>query len=238
MVYDIAIIGSGPGGYVAAIRAAQLGKSVIVIEKEKLGGVCLNWGCIPTKALLKTANVYEYIRKAKEFGLEVPSFTHNFNTIISRSRGVADGMNKGIQFLFRKNKITHQEGTASIDSSKIINVQEKGGAIKKIEATNIIIATGARSRNLPNLPQDGVQIIGYREAMTLPTQPRNIVIVGSGAIGLEFAYFYNTIGTEVTIIEMQDRIAPLEDADIAKELIRQLASRDKSIHQYQCRTSE
>lgn len=220
MKFDIAIIGSGPGGYVAAIRAAQLGHKVAIIERESLGGICLNWGCIPTKALLKSAQVFEYIMHAEDYGIEVGKHKADFDKIISRSRSVADGMSKGVQFLMKKNKIEVIKGFARLKKRGQIEV-ENDGAKQMVEADHIIIATGGRSKELPNLPIDGKKIIGYREAMSLAKQPEKMVIVGAGAIGAEFAYFYSTIGTEVTIVEfLEQGLLPREDADISKELAR------------------
>jgi len=209
MTYDIIVIGSGPGGYVTAIRASQLGFKTAIIEKENLGGICLNWGCIPTKALLKSAQVFEYLNHAKDYGI---------NAVIKRSRDVADGMSKGIQFLMKKNKIDVIMGTAKIKPGKKVDVKDAEGKTTTHDAKHIIIATGARSRQLPNLPQDGKKIIGYREAMNLPKQPKSMVVVGSGAIGVEFAYFYATMGTKVTVVEFLPNIVPVEDEDVSKQL--------------------
>jgi dihydrolipoamide dehydrogenase len=220
MNYDVIVIGTGPGGYVAAIRAAQLGLKTAVIEKESLGGICLNWGCIPTKALLKSAQVFEYINHAEEYGLKVNGSEVDFGSIIKRSRGVADGMSKGIQFLMKKNKIDVIMGTGKLKGKGTVEVKGADGAAKNYTATNIILATGSRSRELPNLKQDGVKVIGYRQAMNLPKQPESLVVVGSGAIGVEFAYFYNSIGTKVTVVEYLDNIVPVEDEDISKQLAR------------------
>ncbi|RYY99356.1 MAG: dihydrolipoyl dehydrogenase [Chitinophagaceae bacterium] len=217
MAYDVVVIGSGPGGYVAAIRAAQLGFKTAIIERESLGGICLNWGCIPTKALLKSAQVMEYIQHAKDFGIEATG-THNFEAIVKRSRGVADKMSKGVQFLMRKNKIDVLMGTGKIAGKGRIEVTAADGGKQTVEAKHIIIATGARARQLPAMPIDGKKIIGYREAMVLPQQPKSMIVVGSGAIGCEFGYFYSTMGTKVTIVEFLPGIVPLEDADISKEL--------------------
>ena len=218
MKYDLIVIGSGPGGYVAAIRAAQLGMKVGVVERESLGGICLNWGCIPTKALLKSAQVFEYINHAEEYGIKIESATANFDQMISRSRGVAEGMSKGIQFLFRKNKIDILEGFGKLGRGKTVEV-ELDGKTESHTADQIIIATGARSRELPNIKIDQKQIIGYRKAMSLDHQPKKMVVIGAGAIGVEFAYFYNSIGTEVTIVEyMEQGVVPREDPDVSKEL--------------------
>lgn len=222
MNYDIIVIGSGPGGYVAAIRASQLGFKTAVVEKESLGGICLNWGCIPTKALLKSAQVFEYLNHAEEYGIKVKGGEADFNAIVKRSRGVADGMSKGIQFLMKKNKIDVILGTAKIKKGGKVEVKAADGSTKEYTAKHTILATGARSRELPNLKQDGKKIIGYRQAMSLDKQPASMVVVGSGAIGVEFAYFYNAIGTKVTIVEYVDRIVPVEDEEVSKQLERSL----------------
>lgn len=222
MNYDIIVIGSGPGGYVAAIRASQLGFKTAVIERESLGGICLNWGCIPTKALLKSAQVFEYLNHAEEYGIKVQGGEADFGAIVKRSRGVADGMSKGIQFLMKKNKIDVIMGTAKIKKGGKVVVKAEDGSTKEYAAKHTILATGARSRELPNLKQDGKKIIGYRQAMALDKQPESLVVVGSGAIGVEFAYFYNAIGTKVTIVEYMDRIVPVEDEDVSKQLERSL----------------
>jgi dihydrolipoamide dehydrogenase len=220
MNYDLIVLGSGPGGYVAAIRAAQLGMKVAVVERESLGGICLNWGCIPTKALLKSAQVFEYISHAKDYGIETGEAKPDFGAIVKRSRDVADGMSKGIQFLFKKNKIDAVMGNGRIKPGRKIEVTGADGSVQVLEAAHIIIATGARSRELPGLKQDGKKIIGYREAMSLPRQPKSMVVVGSGAIGSEFAYFYNSIGTKVTLVEFMPSIVPVEDDEISKQLER------------------
>ncbi len=222
MKYDIIVLGSGPGGYVTAIRASQLGFKVAVVEKENLGGVCLNWGCIPTKALLKSAQVFEYLKHASDYGLSVSSFDKDFGAVIARSRGVADGMSKGVQFLMKKNKIDVIEGYGTLKPGKKMDVKAADGKVTEFSADYIIIATGARSRELPNLPQDGKKVIGYRQAMTLPEQPKKMIVVGSGAIGVEFASFYNSMGTEVTIIEFLPNVVPVEDEDISKQFERSL----------------
>ncbi|MFH0999524.1 MAG: dihydrolipoyl dehydrogenase [Bacteroidota bacterium] len=221
MNYDILILGSGPGGYVAAIRASQLGKKVAVIEKAELGGICLNWGCIPTKALLKSAQVYNYASHADDYGIKIAGkIEADFEAIIKRSRGVADGMSKGIQFLFKKNKVDLIQGFGKIKPGKKVEVTYAEGKTKEFSADHIILATGARTRVLPNLPIDGKKIIGYRKAMTLEKQPESMVVVGSGAIGSEFAYFYNSLGTQVTLVEYLDNIVPLEDEEVSKQLGR------------------
>ena len=220
MAYDVVVLGSGPGGYVAAIRATQLGFKTAIIEKESLGGVCLNWGCIPTKALLKSAQVYEYVKHAKDFGIEA-SGTPQFEGVIKRSRGVADKMSKGVQFLMKKNKIDVIMGFGKLVSKGKLEVTDKDGKSQVVEGKHIIIATGGRSRELPSMKIDGKKIIGYREAMVLPQIPKSMIIVGSGAIGVEFAYFYNSMGTTVTIVEFMPRIVPVEDEDISKELEKQ-----------------
>ncbi len=213
--YDVIVLGSGPGGYVTAIRASQLGLKTAVIEKESLGGVCLNWGCIPTKALLKSAQVFEYLKHADDYGLTVKEFDKDFDAVVNRSRNIADGMSKGVQFLMKKNKIDIISGYGTLKPGKKVDVDGT-----EYSADHIIIATGARSRELSNLPQDGKKVIGYRKAMTLEKQPKKLVIVGSGAIGVEFAYFYNSMGTDVTIVEYLPRIVPVEDEDVSKQLER------------------
>jgi len=223
MKYDIIILGSGPGGYVTAIRASQLGFKVAVVEKENLGGICLNWGCIPTKALLKSAQVFDYLKHASDYGLTINGeVDKDFNAVIARSRGVADGMSKGVQFLMKKNKIDVIDGFGKVKPGKKVDVTDKDGKVTEISADHIIIATGARSRELPNLPQDGKKVIGYRQAMTLPTQPKKMIVVGSGAIGVEFAHFYNSMGTDVTIVEFMPNIVPVEDEDVSKQFERSL----------------
>ncbi|MEJ6799902.1 MAG: dihydrolipoyl dehydrogenase [Crocinitomicaceae bacterium] len=221
MSYDIIVVGSGPGGYVAAIRASQLGLKTAVVEKESLGGICLNWGCIPTKALLKSANVFEYINHAADYGITVKDSKADFGAMVDRSRGVADGMSKGVQFLMKKNKIDVLMGTGTVMPGKKVSVIDDAGVTTEYSAEKaVIIATGARSRQLTNIPQDGKKVIGYRQAMTLKDMPKKMVIVGSGAIGVEFAYFYNAIGTEVTIVEYAPTIVPIEDKDVSKELTK------------------
>lgn len=220
MAYDVIVLGSGPGGYVAAIRAAQLGFKTAIIEKENLGGICLNWGCIPTKALLKSAQVMDYINHAKDFGIEA-SGKHDFAAVVKRSRGAADKMSKGVQFLMKKNKIDVVMGFGKLKAKGQIEVTAADGSKQVVEGKHIILATGGRSRELPALKQDGKKIIGYREAMVLPEQPKSIIVVGSGAIGVEFGYFYNSMGTKVTIVEFLPRIVPVEDEDISKELEKQ-----------------
>jgi len=213
--YDIIVLGSGPGGYVTAIRASQLGFKTAVIEKENLGGVCLNWGCIPTKALLKSAQVFDYLKHAEDYGLSLKEADKDFSKVIDRSRGVADGMSKGVQFLMKKNKIDVIEGFGKLKPGKKVDVDGK-----EYSADHIIIATGARSRELPNLKQDGKKVIGYREAMTLKKQPNSMIVVGSGAIGVEFAHFYNAMGTKVTIVEFLPTLVPLEDEEVSKQFAR------------------
>lgn len=222
MAYDVLVLGSGPGGYPAAIRASQLGFKVAIIEKESLGGVCLNWGCIPTKALLKSAQVYDYLKHSADYGIKASNVEHDFGAVVKRSRGVADKMSKGVQFLMKKNKIDVIMGYGKIAGKGKIEVTAADGKKQTVEGKYIIIATGARSRQLPNLPQDGKKIIGYREAMVLPQQPKSMIVVGSGAIGVEFADFYNSMGTKVSIVEFMPRIVPVEDEDISKELEKQL----------------
>lgn len=219
MNYDIIVVGSGPGGYVTAIRASQLGLKTAIVERESLGGICLNWGCIPTKALLKSANVFEYISHASDYGISVKDASADFGGMVKRSRDVANGMSNGIQFLMKKNKIDILKGNGVIKAGKKVAVTDEAGTTTEYTASKgVIIATGARSRELPNLPQDGKKIIGYRQAMTLETQPKRLVVVGSGAIGVEFAYFYNAIGTEVTIVEYLPNIVPVEDEEVSKQL--------------------
>ena len=222
MKYDIIVLGSGPGGYVTAIRGSQLGFKVAIIEKENLGGICLNWGCIPTKALLKSAQVFDYLKHASDYGLTVKEFDKDFNAVVKRSRDVADGMSKGVQFLMKKNKIDVIDGFGKIKIGKKVDVTAADGTVTEYSADHIIIATGARSRELPNLPQDGKKVIGYRQAMTLPEQPKSMIVVGSGAIGVEFAHFYNAMGTEVTIVEFMPNIVPVEDEDISKQMERSM----------------
>lgn len=218
--YDIIVLGSGPGGYVTAIRASQLGFKTAIIEKEKLGGVCLNWGCIPTKALLKSAQVFDYLNHAEDYGLKAGKVEKDFGAVIKRSRNVADGMNKGVQFLMKKNKIDVIEGFGKLKPGKKVSVTGKDNKTTEYSADHIIIATGARSRELPNLPQDGKKVIGYREAMTLEKQPKSMIVVGSGAIGVEFAHFYKSMGTEVTIVEFLPNLVPLEDEEVSKQFER------------------
>ena len=213
--YDVIVLGSGPGGYVTAIRASQLGLKTAIIEKESLGGVCLNWGCIPTKALLKSAQVFDYLKHAEDYGLSVKQYDKDFTKVVARSRNVADGMSKGVQFLLKKNKIDVLKGFGKLKPGKKVDVDGT-----EYSADHIIIATGSRSRVLPNLPQDGKKVIGYREAMTLEKQPKSMIIVGSGAIGVEFAHFYNTMGTDVTLVEFQPNLVPVEDLDVSKQFER------------------
>ena len=218
--FDIIVLGSGPGGYVTAIRASQLGFKTAIIEKESLGGVCLNWGCIPTKALLKSAQVFEYLKHADDYGLTIENYGKDFDAVVNRSRNVAGTMSKGVQFLMKKNKIEVIMGYGTLKAGKKVAVASEDGTETVYEADNIIIATGARARELPSLPQDGKKVIGYREAMTLPKQPKKLIVVGSGAIGVEFAYFYNAMGTNVTLVEYMPRIIPVEDEEISKQMER------------------
>ena len=220
MDFDVIVLGSGPGGYVTAIRASQLGLKTAIVERESLGGVCLNWGCIPTKALIKSANVFEYLNHAEDYGLKAENIDKDFSAVVSRSRDVANGMSKGVQFLMKKNKIEVLMGEGRVKAGKKLEVKDADGKTKEYSAKHIIIATGARSRELPNLKQDGKKIIGYRQAMTLEKQPKKLVVVGSGAIGVEFAYFYNAMGTEVTIVEYMPAIVPVEDEEVSKQLER------------------
>ena len=222
MKYDIIVLGSGPGGYVTAIRASQLGFKVAVIEKENLGGICLNWGCIPTKALLKSAQVFDYLKHAADYGLTVSDFDKDFSAVVKRSRDVADGMSKGVQFLMKKNKIDVIDGFGKVKPGKKVDVKAADGTVTEYSADHIIIATGARSRELPNLPQDGKKVIGYRQAMTLAEQPKSMIVVGSGAIGVEFAHFYNAMGTDVTVVEFMPNVVPVEDEDISKQMERSM----------------
>ena len=222
MEYDVIVVGSGPGGYVTAIRASQLGLKTAVVEKESLGGVCLNWGCIPTKALLKSANVFDYINHAEDYGIQVNGYKADFNKIVKRSRSVAEKMSGGVQFLMKKNKIDIIMGMGKVLPGKKVVVTDEKGTTTDYTAKNIIIATGARSRQLPNLVQDGEKVIGYRKAMVLPKLPKKMVVVGSGAIGVEFAYFYNSMGVDVTVVEFMPKIVPVEDDEISKQLERTL----------------
>ncbi len=221
MKYDLIVIGSGPGGYVAAIRASQLGMKVGVVEKAELGGVCLNWGCIPTKSLLKSAQVYEYVKHAGDYGIEISGDSKpDFKNVIKRSREIADGMSKGIQFLFKKNKIDHLQGFGRLLKNNTVEVKDDNGKTQNFEAGHIILATGARSRELPNLKQDGEKVFGYRKAMTLEKLPETMVVVGSGAIGSEFANFYQSMGTQVTLVEFLPNVVPVEDEEVSKQLAR------------------
>ena len=221
MAYDVIVLGSGPGGYPAAIRASQLGKKVAIVEKESLGGICLNWGCIPTKALLKSAQVYDYAKHAANYGIKLTDVEADFEAIIKRSRGVADKMSKGVQFLMKKNKIDVIMGAGKLVAPNKLEIVAADGSKQTLEAGNIILATGARARSLPSMPIDGKKIVGYREAMVLPTQPKSMIVCGSGAIGSEFAYFYNSMGCKVTMVEYMPRLVPVEDEDISKELEKQ-----------------
>ena len=218
--FDIIVLGSGPGGYVTAIRASQLGLKTAIIEKESLGGVCLNWGCIPTKALLKSAQVFNYLKHANDYGLTIENYDKDFDAVVNRSRDVAGTMSKGVQFLMKKNKIEVIMGHGTLKAGKKVTVTDEDGGETEYEANHVIIATGTRSRELPSLPQDGKKVIGYREAMTLPKQPKKLIVVGSGAIGVEFAYFYNAMGTEVTLVEYMPKIIPAEDDEISKLMER------------------
>ncbi len=218
--YDVIVIGSGPGGYVAAIRASQLGMKTAVVERESLGGVCLNWGCIPTKALLKSAEVMNYLHHAEEYGLHAEGVSHDFGKVIARSRGVAEGMSKGVNFLFRKNKIDAIMGDGSVTVDRKVKVTSADGQVTLYEAKHIILATGSRARSLPHIPIDGKKIIGYREAMTLPGQPASMIVMGSGAIGMEFAYFYHSMGTKVTVVEFLDNVLPREDEEVSSQMAR------------------
>ena len=229
MGYDVIVLGSGPGGYPAAIRASQLGKKVAIVERESLGGICLNWGCIPTKALLKSAQVFEYAKHAASYGLTITDPKADFPGVIQRSRGVADKMSKGIQFLMKKNKIDVIMGTGKLLAANKLEVTAADGSKQVVEAKNIILATGGRARQLPTMPIDGKKIIGYREAMSITTQPKTMIVCGSGAIGSEFAYFYNSLGTKVTIVEFMPRIVPVEDEDISKEMEKQFKKQGVTI---------
>ncbi len=220
MKYDVIVIGSGPGGYVAAIRASQLGLKTAVVEKAELGGICLNWGCIPTKALLKSAQVMEYVNHAKDYGVKVDGASADFGAMVQRSRQVADKMSKGVQFLMKKNKIDIMNGFGKVAKPGQVDVTDADGNTTSYQAGHIVLATGARARELPSMPIDGQKVIGYREAMVLPEQPKSMIVVGSGAIGVEFAYFYHSVGTEVTIVEYMPRIVPVEDEDVSKELAK------------------
>lgn len=221
MKFDLIVVGSGPGGYVAAIRASQLGLKTAIVEKENLGGVCLNWGCIPTKALLKSAQVFEYISHAEDYGIKVGTPKAEFSKVIERSRNVAGGMSKGVQFLMKKNQITVFDGYGRVVRGKKVEVTKEDGSKETLEAQNIIIATGGRAKALPHIPIDGESVIGYRDAMTLAKQPKSMVVIGAGAIGVEFAHFYNTMGTEVTVVEFMDQgLLPREDKDVSKELTK------------------
>ncbi len=218
MKYDLIVVGSGPGGYVAAIRASQLGLKTAVVERESLGGICLNWGCIPTKALLKSAQVFDYINHAEDYGIKAAEAQVDFTAVVKRSRGVADKMSKGVQFLMKKNKIDILMGNGCLKKNKTVEVTDSKGKVTAHTAEHIILATGGRARELPSIQMDGKKVIGYREAMTLPEMPKKMIVVGSGAIGVEFAYFYNAMGTEVTIVEYLDEILPREDKDVSKEM--------------------
>ncbi len=216
--YDVVVLGSGPGGYVAAIRASQLGMKTALVERDKLGGICLNWGCIPTKALLKSAEVYEEMQHAKEYGFKLDKFSVDFPAVIKRSRGVADTNSKGVEYLMKKNKIDVIHGDGRIKDPGTLEVKDKNGKKSEVKGKHIIVSTGGRPRSIPNVEIDGEQVISYFQAMNLPKQPKSMVIIGAGAIGVEFAYFYNSIGTEVTIVEMMDQLLPIEDKEISKVL--------------------
>ena len=218
MNYDLIVIGSGPGGYVAAIRASQLGMNVAVVERAELGGICLNWGCIPTKSLLKSAQVLEYARHAADYGVKVEAAEPDFAAVVARSRAVADKMSKGIQYLFKKNNITVIPGTGKLTADKKVEVTNGEGEKTLLEATHVILATGARSRQLPNIPQDGRRVIGYRQALTLDHRPASMIVVGSGAIGSELAYFYNAMGTKVLLVEFMPNVLPVEDEEVSKQV--------------------
>ena len=220
MNYDLIVIGSGPGGYVAAIRASQLGMNVAVVERAELGGICLNWGCIPTKSLLKSAQVLEYARHAADYGVKVEAAEPDFAAVVARSRAVADKMSKGIQYLFKKNNITVIPGTGKLTADKKVEVTNGEGETTLLEATHVILATGARSRQLPNIPQDGRRVIGYRQALTLDHRPASMIVVGSGAIGSELAYFYNAMGTKVLLVEFMPNVLPVEDEEVSKQVAR------------------
>jgi dihydrolipoamide dehydrogenase len=228
--YDVAVIGSGPGGYVAAIRAAQLGLDTVCIERESLGGICLNWGCIPTKALLRSAEILELFHRAAEFGIKVDNVTYDFGAIIQRSRDIASKISKGVEFLLRKNTIAHIAGTARLGGAGRVDIELEGGGQRTISARNIIVATGARARSLPGIELDGERIIEYRKAMTLPERPASMIVIGAGAIGVEFASFYRALGTEVTIVEFLPRLVPNEDEDISSELARAFRKRGIKFH--------
>jgi len=219
MNFDVLVIGSGPGGYVAAIRASQLGLKTCIVEKAEVGGICLNWGCIPTKALLKSAQVFNYLKHAADYGIKLEKdAVPDFSKMVERSRNVADSMSKGVQFLLKKNKVEFIQGHARLIDNKSVSVTDKNGKESKVSAGHIILATGARSRELPDIKQDGKKVIGYREALTLKKQPESMIVIGSGAIGSEFAYFYNSIGTKVTLVEFLPAIVPLEDEEVSKQL--------------------
>ncbi len=227
--YDVIVLGSGPGGYVAAIRAAQLGLKTAIVERELLGGICLNWGCIPTKALLRSAEIFHYMQHAKNYGLAAEKITADLNAVVQRSRGVAKQLNAGVTHLMKKNKIAVHMGTGVLKSATTLTVTDKDGKASELSAKHIIVATGARARDLPQAPADGKRIWTYRTAMTPPEMPKKLLVIGSGAIGIEFASFYNDMGCEVTVVEMMDRIVPVEDADVSAFLEKQLVKQGMKI---------
>ncbi|EQB33101.1 dihydrolipoyl dehydrogenase [Sphingobium ummariense] len=227
--YDVIVLGSGPGGYVAAIRCAQLGLKTAIVERELLGGICLNWGCIPTKALLRSAEIFHYMQHAKDYGLAAEKITADLDAVVKRSRGVAKQLNQGVTHLMKKNKIAVHMGTGKLTGKGQLTVTDKDGKATELAAKNIIVATGARARDLPNLPADGKRVWTYRHAMTPPEMPTKLLVIGSGAIGIEFASFYNDMGADVTVVEMMDRIVPVEDADISAHLEKALKKQGMTI---------
>lgn len=216
--FDLIVIGSGPGGYMAAIRASQLGLKTAVVEEDKVGGVCLNWGCIPTKALIKNAGVLDLFKRGKQFGITYDNLSFDFGSAVKRSRKVALKLSKGVEYLFKKNKITHLSGHASLTSPNRVKVEKDREVVNELEANNIILATGSRPKPVPGVKIDGEKIITSTEAMVLEEIPKSLIIVGAGAIGIEFAYIYNSYGSEVTVIEMLDNILPIEDKEITEQL--------------------